>query len=128
MYWTVCSRHSAWASKRRDHRPRLVERLLVFGGGLRIPDDARARMERRLPFSEHDRANRDIEVHRPGHRYVADRTAVDAARRALELRDDFHGADLRRARDRAARTRGAHEIERIRVLAQHPGDRRAETM
>src|SRR2546430_16928717 len=113
MYWTVCSRHSAWASKRLDHRPRLRERLLVFGGGLRIPDDARARVERRLPFSENDRANRDVEVHRAGHRYVADRTAVDAARRAIEFRADFHGAALRRDHARANRKSGLHEIDRI---------------
>src|SRR5947208_16612286 len=98
MYWTVCSRHSAWASKRLDHRPRLRERLLVFGGGLRIPDDTRARVERRLPLSEHHRPNRDTALHRAGYPSVADRTAVDAARPAPELRDPLHGAHHPRAR------------------------------
>src|SRR5216117_1620147 len=85
MYWTACSRHSAWGSKRLDQRSRLRERLLILRRGLGIPDDARARVERRLPSPNHDGANRNVEVHRAGHRDVADRATVDAAWSTLEL-------------------------------------------
>src|SRR5688572_33362400 len=95
MYWTGCSRRSAWGSKRLDHRPRLGQCFLVLGGGIRIPDDSRAGVKCRLALVQHDGPNGDVHVHRARRRDVPDGAAVHATRGPFELGDDLHCADLR---------------------------------
>ena len=54
----------------------------------------------------------------PSNAEVADRAAVDAAARRLQLGDDLHRPHLRRAGDRAAGKGGAQQVERVRARAQ----------
>src|SRR6185503_15532574 len=54
------------------------------------------------------------------------RAAVDAAPLRLELLDDLHRRDFRRARDRAARETRRDEIERVHALCEPAFDRAHE--
>ena len=57
---------------------------------------------------------------------IADRAAVEAALHRLQLVDDLHRADLRRARERAGRQAGAQRVHRAaasgRSVPRHRGD------
>src|SRR5213079_2474302 len=104
-------------------RAELAQALLVLGGGIRVGDDAAARLQVRDAVVQHERADGDARVElalpREG---VADRARVDAAAVALELRDDLHRPHLRRPRDRAGGEAGAQELERrgaVTELADH---------
>ena len=74
----------------------------------------------------HDQgADGDVGAQRPVIAEMHDRAAIDAARLRLELVDDLHGADLRRAGDRAAgkARRHADRAHRVRAsVAAHDGD------
>ena len=75
----------------------LVDRLLELVGGLGVGDRAAAGLDVRAAVLDHDRADVDAGVEVAGVAEVADRAAVAAALDRLELVDDLHRADLRRA-------------------------------
>ena len=88
----------------------LAHRLLVLVVGLGVGDGAAAGLDVRDAVLDHDRADVDAGVEVAGVAEVADRAAVAAALDRLELVDDLHRADLRRAGERpgrAARERSA---------------------
>ena len=67
-------------------------------------------------------ADRDRHVHVAGEAQVAAGTAVDAALDRLELVDDFHRPDLRRARQRAGWEGGTQHVEAGHAVLQHALD------
>ena len=83
-----------------------------------VGDDAAADVDAQLVAGEHADADRDREIERAAGAEVAERAAVGAAPRRLELVDDLHRADLRRAGDRAAGERRAQEARRSRRPAR----------
>ncbi len=112
-----------------DHARRLrqVDRLLergqlraalgVLGGGIGVGDDARSRLQVRDAVRQDDRADGDAGVERPVRQRVADRARVRPAPVSLELRDQLHGAHLRRAGDasrRGSRRAGGRRSRRRR--------------
>ncbi len=74
--------------------------------------------------ADRDRADGDAEVQVAGEVDVADRAGVDVAPRRLELREDLHRADLRRARDRAGREARHQRVEVVAIVGELPVDRR----
>src|SRR5687768_14266579 len=82
-----------------DHATGLVERLAVLLLRVRIGHDAAAGAEVHAIAARRrdNRPDRNARVERAGDAVVANRPAVHAALRRLELRDDFHGPDLRRS-------------------------------
>src|SRR5690606_16856188 len=106
----------------------LVEPFLVFLFRDRVPDETAAGPCVDSPAASDERADCDVEVHVAVEPDIADRAAIDATALGLEGVDDLHRAYLRRAGDRAARERGAHEIERVSGRAQPPDDRADEMM
>src|SRR6266571_3392683 len=88
----------------------LVERLAVLRLRVRVGDDAAAHREV-CRLADHGRgADRDVPVEGAIPGDIADRTGVHAAAVRLETLDDFHGARLRRACDRAAGEGGPHQV------------------
>ena len=90
--------------------------------GMRVGDGAAARLQVRDAVLDDDGADVDRGVELAGVGEVADRAAVAAALDRLELVDDLHRADLRRARERARRERRAQRVHRADAVAQAPGD------
>src|SRR5688572_17950845 len=82
--------------RRPQQCPRLALRLLPFGGGLGVGDDASARLDVQLPVLDDRGAQRDGHVHVAVKAQVADRARVDAALHRLQLVDDLHRAHLGR--------------------------------
>ena len=74
-----------------------------------VGDDAAADVHAQLVAVDHADADRDRELERAARAEVAERAAVRAAPRGLELVDQLHRADLRRAGDRAAGERRAQQ-------------------
>jgi hypothetical protein len=73
----------------------------------------------------HDRADRDAGVEVAGVRHVAHGTAVGATLGRLELVDDLHRPDLRRAAQGAGREGSLQDVERVTAgleLAGHVTD------
>ena len=101
----------------------LATRLLVLVGGLRVGDGAAAGLHVGDAVLDHDRADVDAGVEVAGVGQPADRAAVAAALDRLELVDDLHRADLRRARERAGGQGGAQRVHRADVGAQRAGHR-----
>src|SRR6185369_1788599 len=66
----------------------------------------------------HNRANRDVEDAVAARLQQTDRARVRAARKTFELANDLHRANLRRARDRAARKQRRHQIRETRAVSQ----------
>ena len=81
----------------RSTPPRLGHRLLVLVVGLGVGDGAAAGLDVGDAVLDHDGADVDAGVEVAGVAQVADRAAVAAALDRLELVDDLHRADLRRA-------------------------------
>ena len=69
-----------------------------------------------------------LRVERAGQAPVADRAAVHAPLRRLELGDDFHRAHFRRAGDRPAGKRRAQQVERVCTRREVADDRRDEVV
>ena len=90
------------AGDRRHRRPRLEQDLVELVDRVGLHHDRAAGADRRPPRAHHDRADDDAEVHHAVEAEVADRAGVDAARLVLEVVDDLHRAQLRRAGHRAA--------------------------
>ena len=76
------------------------------------------------PGAHHDRADHDREVDDAVEPEVADRARVDAAGDALDVVDDAHRAQLRRAGHRAAGEAGAHAFDRGARRFERAGDSR----
>src|SRR5208282_6620089 len=67
-----------------------------------------------------ERAQRDAGIEIAGKIQIQDGAAVNAAASRLEFVDDFHGANLGRARKRSGRKAGRKSIKAIKALAQFP--------
>ena len=105
-------------STARNTAPRLVHRLLKFAAGSEsatIPPPACRYAF--LPCIS-NRANADAGVQIAREIRIQHRSAVDAAACGLQFFDDLHGANLRRAAERARREARGKGIERIEILAQ----------
>ena len=87
-----------------------------------VGHDPRPRLQGDPPRLHHQRADGDAEVEVAAQVEVAERAAVEAARRRLQLVDQLHGADLRGAGERP-RGEGRHQrVQRVlarRELARH---------
>ena len=104
-----------------QHGARLVQRFLPFGFRHGIVDDPGAGLHVQHAVAHDGRADRDREIHVVLEADVADGARIDAARRVLELVDDLHRTDLRRAADRAGRkARGEHVEARRRPARACP--------
>ena len=73
-----------------------------------------------LPARRSERADRDAEVEVAAQVDVAEGPAVEPAAARLELVDDLHGADLRRAGERARRERRDERVERVGPAPSSP--------
>src|SRR5439155_26509829 len=107
-------------------RTRLIRRPPAAGIGIESPDIAGAVVEVDAAALRQGRADRDCRVHRAREAEVADRPAIDAAPDGLELLDDLHGADLRRAGERAGGKGGAEGVEAVAPGRQLAADGRDE--
>src|SRR6476620_10704265 len=76
----------------------LLQALVVLERRNRVGDDPRTRLQVRDSVLEDERPDRDARIERAAGQGVADRTGVGAAPMSLELRDDLHRPNLRRAR------------------------------
>ena len=92
---------------------RLVQRLPVLQLGIGVGDDAAAGLEVYPPPERQIGADHDAGVHRAGGAEIADRAAVHAPPRRLQLGDDLHGPDLGRAGDRAAGKGRAEQVDGV---------------
>ena len=90
--------------------PDLRERFAVLVRGVRVGHHAGAGLQVRDVVLDHDRADVDAGVEVAGVAQIADRAAVEAALHRLQLVDDLHRPDLRRAGERA---RGEHRAQRV---------------
>ena len=102
----------------------LGERLVPFGVGAAVRDDAAAQPQRCRVTTRRNvqRADRHVELRVAAGRKMADRAGVDAARRLLHRADHLHRADLWRAGDRTAGEQRGEHVERIRTGAQRRRD------
>src|SRR5881628_1027334 len=91
---------------RADQRARLRLGFSPFHLGHRVGDDASRGLHVQGLVLHDAGADRDRDVHVAGEAQVAAGAAVDAALDWLELVDDLHRADLRRAGQRARRESG----------------------
>src|SRR5262245_2991614 len=78
----------------------LVARLGKLARGVGVRDDAAAQLEMQLAADGDGGADRDRQVDVARGVDPAERAGVDVARAGLELGDDLHRAQLRRAGDR----------------------------
>ena len=99
-----------------------MEGLLILVIDLRVGDDAAAGPDIQPALLCQQGADGDAGVHPAMHADIADAAAVAIAPVRLELFDDLHGADLRRAGDRAARKAGAQQIQPVQSVSQLAGD------
>ena len=90
----------------------LDENLLPLLLRIRQPGDGAARAVGGDPSLNDNGADDDGEIHRARRIDIADRAGVDAARLALELAEDLHGALLWGARHGAAGEGGAEGVDR----------------
>ena len=104
---------------RLGQEPRLQQTLGVFGGRLGIPNDPAADTHLGRAVAQRNRADPDIERHRPA-RDIADRAAIDAARLLFDLANNLHRADFRRPRHRSAGKQRPHDRSKRSVRAQAP--------
>ena len=93
--------------------------------GVRVRDDAGPRLEIGRPVAHDHRSERDARIHGAVRQRVEHGAAVRPATEALELRDELHRADLRRAADRSGREARSQDVEGRHLgphLADHLGD------
>src|SRR5436190_2141708 len=88
--------------QRPKHPFRLVPGFLVFALGVGVGDDAAADGKLDPALADGEGADEEARVHTAVEADVTEAAAVGAARRLLELGDDFHGANLGGAGDGAA--------------------------
>src|SRR4051812_17903278 len=94
---------AAGSIERVHERAALVQRLFELARGIGVEDNATADGEHSLAAGEGRGADRNREVHGAVEPDVANAARVDVPAHGLELVDDFHGPNLRAARDRSAR-------------------------
>ena len=116
-------RGSPATRERLEERLRLRLRLALLVRGVGVGHDPRAGLQRGLPGAQDERADRDAEVEVAAEVDVAEGAAVEPAGLRLELVDDLHGADLRRARQRPRRERGGERVESVLALVDLAHDR-----
>src|SRR5437667_12739465 len=97
----------------QDEASRLGRRFEPLGLGIGVGDDAGADLHRRGPVVADDRSDRDAGVEVAGVGDVADGAAVGPALGRLELVDDLHRADLRRAGEGAGRNARLPHVHRV---------------
>ena len=78
----------------------------------------RAGLDAGHAVAQRDGADRDAEIEVAGEVDVADRAGVEIAARRLQLGEDLHRADLRRARHRAGREARHQRVEVIVVVGE----------
>src|SRR4051794_5077025 len=124
-----CSSTSLWPLRlpdgelnRAHHAARLRARLLVLVVRLGVGDRAAAGLDVGGAVLADDGADADAGVEVARVAEVADRAAVRAALDRLELLDDLHRPDLRRAGQRPGGQRRAQRLDRADVGPQPPGD------
>ena len=84
----------------------LVVDFFIFRGRNRVGDDACAGLDRYFVAVYAEGADGDASIHVAAKIEVADSTRIGSPAFGLELIDDFHGPDFRRAADRASRETG----------------------
>ncbi len=97
---------------------RLGHGLVPLRAGIAAPRDPAADVERQPPSVGDERADQDARAHPAVRPEPEHRAAVRTAPDRLELLDQLHRADLRRAGDAAARERRREEVEGVDVRAQ----------
>ena len=95
--------------------PHLEQALGILARGFAVGDDARAdahfaNAAAIVGALEHGRADGDVEQRVPVGREPTNRAAVDAAWAILQLGDQLHRADFRRARYRSRREDASHQL------------------
>ena len=90
---------------------RLVERLLILELGVGVGDDAGAGVDEDFFAFHHDGADDDAGVQIAIVAEIADGAGVKAALLRFQLADDLHGANLRRAGNRAGGEGRDEQIE-----------------
>ena len=120
---TCAGNHSRARSMARKRAAALDSASAYSFSGIGVGDDAGAGLDAPDPLLDDRRADRDRQVAVAGGVEVADRAAVDPPPRGFERVDELHGADLRRAGQRARpeSTRPARP-RRVRPAASAPAD------
>src|SRR5438132_11708418 len=108
-------------------RGRLEPRLGEFALGVRVGDDAATGVVANDAARYNRRPDGEAELEVATRVEEAEGAGVRAARDRLELADDFHGAHLGRAGDRAAREGRAQKLGETHVRP-HPTDDRGHQM
>lgn len=103
---------------RLPHRLGLVYRFLELPFRRRVVHPAASRLYVSLAILHQRRPDRDAVVGVAIEGEVPDASAVRAAGRPLQFRNDLHGADLGRASQRAGREGRTHQVVRRAVRPQ----------
>src|SRR5262249_4343035 len=134
--WSVARRSIAperlttdhWLAECPQHSFRLMPRLFVLSFRYRVGDDAAADRELNPAAADGKGADQDVRIHAAVEADVAETAAIWAARRRLQLGDDFHRPNLRCPGHRAAWKRRTQEIDRAESFAQAAADFRDQVM
>src|SRR5262249_43371755 len=101
-----------------------VNAFLIFAGGGGVGNDAAAGLNvGDAVFDDHG-AESDAGIEIAGEVEIENAAGVDAAARAFDLFDDFHGADVGGAGDGASRKTRHERVEAIDVFAEPAAQRR----
>src|SRR5438477_8186504 len=104
--------------QRCKQRFRLIHALLRFALQDGIPNYAATGLHVGDALFHHHGAKRDARIEIAREIEVENAPGIDSAARALQLFDDFHGADFRRAGNGAGRKTSHQRVETIHILAQ----------
>src|SRR5258708_10061007 len=102
--------------RRANQRARLQHALVVLRLEVGVGHHADAGLDIQDVVLDQGGAQHDAGVHRAVGGEVAGAAGIDAAAYRLDLVDDFHGAHLGRARQRARREAGLEGIDRVQPL------------
>ena len=100
----------------------LVDGLLVFLFGDGVVNDAGAGLDGEAAALELERTDGDGQIHVAGVGEVAHRAAVDAAGTVLQLVDQLHRADFRRAAESAGGEGRAEQVKGVVALGKQRMD------
>src|SRR6266404_5059670 len=117
---TLASRSEALLGhlNRAEQSPRFIQAFLVLKLRDRVGDDTGARLHSCDAIAQIDRADRDARIQVVRVIDIKNCSGVDTTRRRLELVNNLHCANLRRARHSARRKTSAQRIESNQVVAQ----------
>ena len=107
---------SIGAFHRLHHGLRLVDGLLVFGGGDRLCHNTSTRAHRHHPIALVGEANSNAHVHIAGEVEVAQGAAVDAAPNPFQLVNNLAGTDLGSTGECASRQYRTHCVYDVRTF------------